>query len=972
MKPVTQYVQEIWQAKEGLPQNTVMAIVQTRDGYVWLGTQNGLARFDGVRFTVYNKENTAQIKHNYIRALYESSDGSLWIGTNAGLSRYKNEEWIIFGAAEGLLNESVMAICEGADGRLWLGTWGGGIVCLKNDSFETFAAAEGLSNNFILAIREDRSGNVWVGTDGGGLFCFKDGKFTAYSTGEKSSGDCVRSILEDRAGNLWFSTRVGLKCFRDGSLTTYTTEDGLSSNVIWSLFEDGAGVLWVGTVGGGVNRFSQGRFTALAAENLSGDFIHSIMEDSEDALWVGTGSSGILRFSEGCFTVLTTAEGLSNDSVWAVAEDLEGALWIGTSDGVNRLAGGELTNYTSVNDLPLNIVRAICSDAEGGVWIGSNGGELLRYKDGEWHRLTTKNNFSENNLSKTSNTYVSALFCDSRGALWISWHGSGLTRLKDGIFENYTNENGLSNDYVSGIIEEGQGDIWIATRGGGLNRFKNGEWTHYATEDGLSDNHFYSVYLDDEKTMWICPQSGGLLRFKDGEFTRCSTQDGLLDDTLYKTLEDFQGNLWFSSVKGVFRVGKRELNEFADGARTKIFSKSLGTEDGMKSAECNGGTQSAGVRLADGRLCFPTIKGAAILNPGDLKVNDSPPPVVVEKVIVDKRQINLNSQKIVVPPGEGELEFQYTGLSFKSPGKIQFKYKLEGFDREWTDAGTRRAAFYTNIPPGDYRFRVIAGNSDGVWNETGASCSFTLQPHFYQTKSFYSLCAAAAGGLAIAAYKRRVSQMKRREEELVELVEKRTVQLAEANRALQELSVVDSLTGVANRRRFDEVLETEWRRALRSGTHLSLIMIDVDFFKAFNDFYGHQAGDACLRSVAQAMNNAVKRAGDLVARYGGEEFAVILQGSAAEGAIKVGENLRERIEALQIPHVKSNVSNVVTVSLGAATIVPAPYSSPPTLIEEADKALYRAKEKGRNRVETLHDIIERKAESVIQEFRTIS
>jgi len=254
-----------------------------------------------------------------------------------------------------------------------------------------------------------------------------------------------------------------------------------------------------------------------------------------------------------------------------------------------------------------------------------------------------------------------------------------------------------------------------------------------------------------------------------------------------------------------------------------------------------------------------------------------------------------------------------------------------------------------------------------------------LQPHFYQTKSFFSLCTLAAGGVALAAYKRRVRQMKTREEELVGLVEKRTFELAEsnrslgeANRALQQLAVVDSLTGIANRRRFDEVLETEWRRAFRSGAFLSLILIDVDYFKSYNDFYGHQAGDVCLRRVAQTMNNAVNRAGDLLARYGGEEFAVILQSNTAEGAIKVSEILRERVEALQIPHAKSNVSDVVTVSLGAATVVPAFDFSPATLIEVADKALYRAKEKGRNRVEILHDAIEWKAESVIQEFRTIS
>ena len=463
-----------------------------------------------------------------------------------------------------------------------------------------------------------------------------------------------------------------------------------------------------------------------------------------------------------------------------------------------------------------------------------------------------------------------------------------------------------------------------------------------------------------------------LNRFRNGKFTSYTTRDGLFHDSPYKALEDFQGNLWLSSTKGVFCVSKTELKEFAIGLRDKITSKAFGIEDGMKSSECNGGFQAAGLRLGDGRLCFPTIKGIVVLNPGDLKVNNLPSPVVIEKISVDKNEINARSDKIILPPGKGELEFQYTGLSFTSPAKVQFKYKLEGFDQEWTDAGTRRAAFYTNIPPGDYRFRVVACNSDGVWNETGASFAFTLQPHFYQTKSFYSLCTIAAGGLAFAAYQRRVHQIKVREEELVELVEKRTAQLAEANRALQQLSVIDSLTGIANRRRFDEVLETEWRRAMRSDTSLSLILIDVDFFKSFNDRYGHQAGDECLRRVAQTLDVVINRAGDLTARYGGEEFAVILQGNTAQGAIKVAEILRESIERLQISHVNSSVSNIVTISLGVATIFPEYDLLPAGLVAEADKALYLAKDKGRNRVETHYDEMELTQNTGIQEFRTIN
>lgn len=967
MKSITQFVQETWQAKEGLPQNSVQAIVQTTDGYVWLGTQDGLARFDGVRFTVWNKENTPQIKHNNIRTLRESKNGCLWIGTDAGLCCYKNGDWFSFGAGEGLSNEIVSSVCQGRDGQIWIGTWGGGLNCLRDGEILVFDSAQGLSNDFVAAVHEDRAGNVWVGTYGGGLNCLKNDKFTVFSTKEGLSHDRLRSILEDRDGNLWIGTRGGgLNLFREGKFTVYTTENGLSNDSVWSLFEDSKGVLWVGTYGGGLNRFENGSFTSFtAAQGLSDDFVWSISEDREGGLWIGTGGGGLNRLHDGNFFAYTTRDGLVHDLAWSLYEDERENLWVGTyGGGLNIFQNGKWTSFNAENNLPNNFVEAICGDNEGCVWIGTDGGGLSRYKNGEWLNLTTDHGLANN--------AVSALFADRQGTLWIGTKGSGLNRLKNGIFTHYTTDNGLSNNFIRAISEDSRGNLWVGTRGGGLSRFKDGEWTNYTTEDGLSHNVIFSLYVDAEDTLWICTGGGGLTRFKDGKFTAYTTREGLFHDSPYKALEDFRGNFWMSSSKGVFCVSKRELEEFARGERTEISSKSFGIEDGMKSAECNGGFQSAGVRLLGGQICFPTIKGVVVVNPNDLKVNNLSPSVVIEKLVVDKQEIDIRADEIVLPPGEGMLEFQYAGLSFTSPNKVRFKYKLEGFDRDWNDAGTRRAAFYTNIPPGNYRFHVMACNCDGIWNETGASVAFTLKPHFYQTKSFFSLCTLAAGGIAFSAYKHRIRKIKSREEKLIELVEKRTAQLADANRELQKLSVIDSLTGIANRRRFDEVLEIEWRRAMRSESPLSLFLIDVDFFKAYNDFYGHQTGDECLRRVAQALSGVINRAGDLMARYGGEEFAVILQGNTEHGAIKVAEMLREQVEALQIPHPNSRPKNVVTISVGVATVIPENDFGASVLIAEADKALYLAKEKGRNRVEVWQSNTIKNIAPEVQQLRTIS
>jgi signal transduction histidine kinase len=329
--------------------------------------------------------------------------------------------------------------------------------------------------------------------------------------------------------------------------------------------------------------------------------------------------------------------------------------------------------------------------------------------------------------------------------------------MKDGVFKSFTEVDGLSNDLITTLYEDSKGNLWIGTFGG-LSRLTNEEFTTFTTNDGLSSDAVISLYEDSDGTLWIGTNGGGLNRMKDGKFTTFTTSNGLLDDVVYRILEDGRNNLWLSCRKGIFHIGKKELDEFAKGMIASIAPVAYGTADGMMTRECSGGGDPAGWRGSDGKLWFPTIKGVAMIDPESIKVNSHAPPVVIEEIRIDDKSFAL-SDRIELPAGTTRFDLYYTAPSFVAPEKVRFKYKLEGFDQDWIDSGTRRIAYYTNLRPGAYTFRVIASNNDGVWNQTGAAFALYLKPYFYQTYWFYAVCVLALAMLAWLLFRLRVRGM---------------------------------------------------------------------------------------------------------------------------------------------------------------------------------------------------------------------
>jgi ligand-binding sensor domain-containing protein/signal transduction histidine kinase len=774
---LTQYVHDVWQTDDGLPQNSVLDILQTRDGYLWLGTRGGLVRFDGVRFTVFDKENTPALGDNDIRALLEDRDGSLWIGAySGGLTRLKNGRFTQYTSEDGLPHDQIRSLLQDREGSLWIGTYGGGVSRYKDGKFTAYTTEDGLADNKVRPLLEDREGSLWIGTYGGGLSRYKDGKFTNYTTKDGLPADIVFALLEDRHGKLWVGTYGGgISRFENGKFTTYTTEDGLADNRVVDLLEDSRGTLWIGTYAGGLTRRTDKGFETFSSEDgLSDDSMFSLYEDREGNLWAGTYTGGLNRFKEGAFTTFGRAEGMSANGVFSLFQDPDGTIWIGTEGGgLNRFKNGEFTVYTTRDGLSSNNVVSVCRDREGSLWIGTFGGGLNRMRNGKFTAFHTEDGLASE--------IVFSLLEDREGSLWVGT-SEGLNRYSDGKFTTYGSKEGLVGTGVRVIHQDRSGALWIGT-GDGLNRLANGKFTVYTTADGLAGNAVQAIHEDAEGALWIGSRGGGLSRLKDGKFSTFGTRAGLPDDVIFAILEDEVGNLWMSSTKGIFRVRKQELNAHAAGEIGAVDAVLYGKAEGIRAGEGSGGSQPIARKMRDGSLWFSTPKGAAVVDPAHVEINRRVPPVVIEEIRVNQRSVSLGGV-LDLPPGSRTLEFHYTALSLREPGKVQFRYKLDGFDEEWVNAGTRRIAYYTNVPPGRYRFRVVASNNDGVWNLVGASLGFRVQPFFYQTAWFAPLLALAAILLALAAYRLKTRQLKARQRELARLVDERTEELRRSQEQL--------------------------------------------------------------------------------------------------------------------------------------------------------------------------------------------
>lgn len=772
------YTRASWTVQDGLPSPVVTAIAQDRDGYLWLGSFAGLIRFDGVQFVPWSALGGPPLPETVVHALSASRDGSIWIGfgNRGGVGRLENGALRVYGRAEGLPEVTVVALAEDREGTIWAGGLSG-LMTFRDERWQAVGPEHGLAEGTTIdALYVDAGGALYAASPRGVFRRQTNGRFEFLAP--SSSG--VLDVVTDRSGDLWATgLRQGVMSLAaSGRLTAPKTFDAVNGS---RLLRDRQNRLWVATQGQGLIHVLADRWTGQSPiarfttqQGLTNNYVRSLFEDREGNVWVGT-IGGLDRFTPREADPILSVAPFSDGTVQTIATDADGNVWVGTTNGLARLTDGRLDRYDQRDALPSTAIRAMHVDTTGNLWIATASGPAVRPPHGRFSRVA---------MGAAPLARVTAITMDLQGGLWLCGF-DGVVRWKGGALTNVPITGVPTGSAPSAAYTDRSGRVWIGFTGGGLVVHDNGKLTSYSEAEGLTRDTVIAIHEDQAGTMWIGTHHA-ISKFSGGRFRTLRQPSGLPGNRLMAIVGDESGHLWLGMDIGFVRIRADEFDKAASNASYRIPYRAVDVADGVDGLPATRGYPNV-ARLEDGTLAFITTSGVALVRPTGLKDSPSPPPPIIERVIADDE--GHGPVEVDLPARTKRIEMDYTSLTLSHASRLEFRYMLEGNDTQWLYAGRRRQAFYTNLPPAQYRFRVAARIGDGAWVEAQRPWEFSIAPAFHQTAWFYLICGAALAGSAWTAWRYRLRQVKR----------EYTLVIAERARMAREIhdTLLQGMAGVA-------------------------------------------------------------------------------------------------------------------------------------------------------------------------------
>ncbi|MEI6895534.1 MAG: two-component regulator propeller domain-containing protein [Colwellia sp.] len=934
--PLSAYYSQTWNTHDGLPHNGINAISQTTDGYLWIGTWGGLARFNGRQFKVFTRGSKMGLPDSAIRSLTSTQQGNLLVaGARGGLSERSNNKWFPKPSAATMINHAIYD----SNNNLWLALEGKGLVYRKKDSQQDTVI---INNVRAYKIVQDSEGTIWTATNKG-LFSVTNKTLVRHF--DKNDGlpnTPVHSILFTKEQQLIVGTQQGAYKLEGGFFQPLHQQ--LTNKNINCLLQDISDNIWLGTNNHGIFRLDGNKLEQLDSSNgLPNNKISSLYQDKEESIWIGT-TSGLSRLREAPFITLTTKQGLSGNYIRTVLSHSNDSLWVGNSKGLNKIQDDLINTIKIAHGNEQVSVLSLAETSTKRVLVGTYNQGVYIVTDNELQPfMTTEQGLPSNEIR--------SILEDSTKNLWFGT-ASGLVKISpDKTIKVFDEQSGLPSSFIIALAEDSLGKIWIGT-GDGISTYSNGTLQIYHLDDKFDVQYTFGFHIEPN-SVWIATDRGLIhINLTTDKMSAISKENGLPVDKIFQIVIDNHNTFWLSSNRGVISISREQINNVMQGKSNVVDYKLFAEGVGLLNSQTNGGSTPAATLHHDGSVWIATAKGVSHINHERLqRIVETTLPVVIEQFDVDGKSYPISS-KVTLPKGASHITIHYAGLGFLMAEDIVYQTQLIGFENQWKNKNHQAFTEFTNLAPGNYTFKMRAKYPHGQWHENIAAINFVITPYYWQT-SFFKLLMALCFCLSLyAIYRFRVRAMGRNQIKLKNLVAQQTIELKKQAELFSYQANHDQLTGLSNRRAFDAWCNEDFEKAKVNKQALTIALLDIDHFKKVNDEYSHLIGDQVIKTIANILQNLVQHCSyqAKLARWGGEEFTLLIN-SNEEKAYTFCELIRVTIKNYDFSAIADDLN--ITISIGLTDNDKA--TEYDKMLNRADQALYFSKYNGRNQVRTYQD-----------------